>query len=368
MTATKTRTGQENIHLSALSQAGRSSSSTTSPTALTAAPGVPPPCRASIAESYDGEIREATRSRLVTVEPANSRPLRVKTGWILKNGIPRRTLHVTVLFGIVGIVYYGVSLIPPFEGLRYQGESNANNRQTMAYAFLQECATRKVRKLPRPRSLESPKRDVNEWLQLQNLPLGRDCIKYLAMTPKAPPDIDIWMVDPPVSNTKKMRLLIRNFIHVAKEMITRPSEAPDLTEPCYDGPGTGLLAGHEFAFGIVSLALIYIFHPQIRYLLGEIFWLSILPSTLEFVRRPTPTISKYQWAVWILMLVSTVYTLVLLYQTLFYMPTGWAATSEFLATCKALEVRSHLSVLLQMLSRDRIRAFHLGRIVQSTLA
>lgn len=156
MTATKTRTVHENIHLSALSQAGRSNSWTASPTALTAAPGVPPPPRASIAESYDGEIRQATRSRFVPVEPANSRPLRVKTRWILKNGISRRTLHVTILFGIVGTVYYGVSLIPPFKGLRYQVESNANNRQTMAYAFLQECATRKVWTPPLTRSLDSP--------------------------------------------------------------------------------------------------------------------------------------------------------------------------------------------------------------------
>lgn len=144
MTATKTRTGQESIHLSALSQAGSSNPSAAAPWALNAPPELFLPHRASIAESYDGEIRQATRSRFVPVEPANSRPLRVKTRWILKNGISRRTLHVTILFGIVGTVYYGVSLIPPFKGLRYQAESNANNRQTRAYAFLQECATRKV--------------------------------------------------------------------------------------------------------------------------------------------------------------------------------------------------------------------------------
>ena len=154
MTATKTRTGQESINLSALSQAGRSNSSAAAPWAQNAPPEPLLPLRASIAESYDGEIMQATRSRFVPVEPANSRPLRVKTRWILKNGIPRRTLHVTILFGIVGIVYYGVSLIPPFKGLRYQVESNANNRQTMAYAFLQECATRKVRKSPQTSSLD----------------------------------------------------------------------------------------------------------------------------------------------------------------------------------------------------------------------
>lgn len=173
------------------------------------------------------------------------------------------------------------------------------------------------------------------------------------------------MVDPPVSDAKRMRLLIRNFILAAKEMITDRGEMLDLTEPCYDGPGTGLLAGHEFAFAMISLALIYIFHPQLKYVLVEVLWLSTLPSTVLFVRRKTKTISMYQLAVWILTLVSIVYMLVLLYQALFYIPTGWAATSEFLTTCKALEVRSHLLIPSQMLNRDRIRIFHLGRIVQS---
>ena len=46
----------------------------------------------------------------------------------------------------------------------------------------------------------------------------------------------------------------------------------------------------------------------------------------------------------------------------------WASTSEFLTTSKALEVRSHLLILSQMLNLDKIRIFHFGRIVQSMLA
>jgi hypothetical protein len=35
---------------------------------------------------------------------------------------------------------------------------------------------------------------------MQKLPLGDDCVKHMRKTPKAPPDIDIWVIDPPPSN------------------------------------------------------------------------------------------------------------------------------------------------------------------------
>lgn len=187
------------------------------------------------------------------------------------------------------------------------------------------------------------------------------------MTPKAPPDIDLYVVNPPVSNTKKTHLLIRHSIFAAKKMIIKRSPMLGSTVPRYDGSAAGLLAGHEFAIAIFILALIYIFHPQLKYILVEIFWLSTRPYTRGFLQKPTPTILMCQLAVWIVTLVTTVYTLLLLYQALFYMPTGWAATSEFLTTCKALQVRRYLLILSHMLNPNRIRTLHLGRIVQSIL-
>jgi hypothetical protein len=49
-------------------------------------------------------------------------------------------------------------------------------------------------------------------VQTQDLPLGSDCIKYMTITPKAPPEIDKWMIDPPVSNTSNFPLAIRDFV------------------------------------------------------------------------------------------------------------------------------------------------------------
>src|SRR5450756_737709 len=106
---------------------------------------------------------------------------------------------------------------------------------------------------------------ANRWVQLQNLPVGPDCLKYLAMTPKAPSDIDKWMMDPPPLDAKQIRLMIRDFILAARDIITYRVEVRELTEPRYGwNIFFGILAGHAFKVSMVLLALIYIFLPQLR--------------------------------------------------------------------------------------------------------
>jgi hypothetical protein len=59
-------------------------------------------------------------------------------------------------------------------------------------------------------------------VQTQDLPLGSDCIKYMTITPKAPPEIDKWMIDPPVSNTSNFPLAIRDFVTTLGQPSSQP--------------------------------------------------------------------------------------------------------------------------------------------------
>ncbi|KAG4440702.1 hypothetical protein IFR05_003796 [Cadophora sp. M221] len=96
----------------------------------------------------------------------------------LNHKIARFTFQAMLIFGILNIAYQATSLVPAFrssvvaaQALDVQGDTAHDGRQTLTYGFLQECGNRNV----------------------QNLPLGKDCVKYLTKIPKAPPDIDEWM-------------------------------------------------------------------------------------------------------------------------------------------------------------------------------
>lgn len=71
-------------------------------------------------EPYNPAIETAIAARFIAVEPYKSRPLRVRSRMILHNGVARRALHVAVLFGIITIVYQGISLLPAFAEMRSQ--------------------------------------------------------------------------------------------------------------------------------------------------------------------------------------------------------------------------------------------------------
>ncbi|KAL5326459.1 hypothetical protein ACEPPN_004144 [Leptodophora sp. 'Broadleaf-Isolate-01'] len=103
-----------------------------------------------------------------------------------------------LIFGILNIIYQATSLVPAFrssvvaaQALGMQGDTARDGRQSLTYGFLQECGNRKA----------------------QNLPLGKDCVKYLTKTPKAPPDIDDWMEDDDkaMANSTTTRLRTRDM-------------------------------------------------------------------------------------------------------------------------------------------------------------
>ncbi|KAE9378913.1 hypothetical protein N431DRAFT_460235 [Stipitochalara longipes BDJ] len=335
MTTTKTQNGRQGIQLTASSNAGRFKSTQSSPTRSTSSRVPRPPPRASLAESYDPEIREARIARFIPVEPARSHPLRVRVRSFLPNGTARRTLHVTVLFGIITLIYQGVSLVPSLGGLNYQAQSNANGQQTLAYAFLQECVNRKVQKtlLDSQRDLqESSSKVLINGFQAQNLPLGPDCLKYLAMTPKAPPDIERWMVDPPSLNPKNIHLIPREVFLVARSFLCYQKRQPRSTVPRYEMTLFGFLGSHKCVFVMVLLALVYIFYPQLFLAMSKLHTLLFSHTHAGLSRQR----SIKQFGVWILLLTVVIYSLVFLFRMLFSAPTGWAATSEFLNTCHLL--------------------------------
>ncbi|PMD36769.1 hypothetical protein L207DRAFT_89910 [Hyaloscypha variabilis F] len=113
---------------------------------------------------------------------------------IKSNKIGRRTLQATVIIGILTLLYQFISLSPAFQALQVQIQGEVDSRQSVAYGFLSDCANRKS----------------------QNQPLGPDCEKYVTMTPKAPPDIDKWVIDPQASNSSSSTLATRVAVLVAR--------------------------------------------------------------------------------------------------------------------------------------------------------
>jgi hypothetical protein len=118
---------------------------------------------------------------------------------IKSNKIARQTLRTMVIIGALTLLYQFASLFPAFQGARtasrgleVQVQGAADTRQSLAYSFISECMDRKVW------ALQNLTQDLLMVVsQSQDWPLGPDCVKYLTRTPKAPPDINKWMIEPP---------------------------------------------------------------------------------------------------------------------------------------------------------------------------
>lgn len=93
--------------------------------------------RTSLTETYDPEILIAREERFTLAIAVSKAALQTAIRDILANRTARNSLKVTLVFGSIGIIYWAISLIPAFEGA-------IDSRQNIAYAFLQECANRKV--------------------------------------------------------------------------------------------------------------------------------------------------------------------------------------------------------------------------------
>jgi hypothetical protein len=105
--------------------------------------------RRSLSDSYDPEIWTAAIRNIPRSSASDRMRLRVQD--IKSNKIARRTLQATVIIGAVTLLYQFVSLFPAFQsafatsrGLEVQIQGEADSRQELTYAFLSECANRKV--------------------------------------------------------------------------------------------------------------------------------------------------------------------------------------------------------------------------------
>jgi hypothetical protein len=144
--SSRTEPAETGIILQALSSTGKALPELPS-VPLAEAPDSPRPS----SESYDSDLHTATKCRFIKVEPATDLPPRVKVRRILSKKTARRSLQITAWMAIITTIYYGISLFPAFCGamdatrsVNLQIESESDSRQSVAYAFLQECENRKA--------------------------------------------------------------------------------------------------------------------------------------------------------------------------------------------------------------------------------
>jgi hypothetical protein len=194
-------------------------------------------------------------------------------------------------------------------------------------------------------------------MQIQNLPLGADCLKYLEMTPKAPADIDKWMIDPPAANASDSVLAVRTI---------EPSHAPQLNETLpIPTPGAQQLPSREvlyaaaFVQGCFVLILLFLIQRPPDALWRILSWLDeqnkrvfgsevfTITMIIEFLRvQIGKRMLIFIKLVLVVYLLFDIWATVLLWNSQ-YLLKSWSATSEFLETCKMQQVCAESS------NRDR---------------
>ncbi|KAN0115220.1 hypothetical protein V8E51_004764 [Hyaloscypha variabilis] len=196
-TSTQTQTAEIRAELAALSSAGKSIPPKPPARNNVNTPDGTLENRRSLSDLYGLEKVEIGTAAVRNIPPQptpDRRRLRLRD--IKSNKIAHRTFNAMIIFGIVGLVYEYTSLGSQFwsahtaaRRLELQIQAGTDARQSMAYAFLAECANRKS----------------------NSLPLGPDCIKHLEMTPKAPSDILRWVVNSTATNASSSILDIRSM-------------------------------------------------------------------------------------------------------------------------------------------------------------
>jgi hypothetical protein len=160
------------------------------------------------------------------------------------------------------------------------------------------------------------------------------------MTPKAPADIDKWMIDPPAANASDSVLAVRTI---------EPSHVPQLNETLpISTPRAQQLPSREFfyavAFGqgcIILILLILILRPPDA-LWRILSWLDKHNKRVfgfeEFQRvRTGKRMLIFIKLVLVVYLFFNIWANVLLWNSQ-YSLESWSATSEFLETCKMQQV------------------------------
>ncbi|KAG4412223.1 hypothetical protein IFR04_014635 [Cadophora malorum] len=205
-----------------------------------------------------------------------------------------------VFFGILAIFYQVISLVPAFHGLGVaaktlgiQGETARDGRQTLTIEFLQECGNRKT----------------------QNLPLGKDCLKYLTKTPKAPLGIDQWMEEDVSPSNSTMAVLRR-----ARRDLPEP-QSVDTTAP-RSISSTDILTRFLWVWlGIGVCMFLVVIYPYRKY---------------TIVICPRKTIAFSFKGLTLMGAIGVGYCTYVLYTNLFRQRSRWNAAHEFLASCELL--------------------------------
>jgi hypothetical protein len=170
------------------------------------------------------------------------------------------------------------------------------------------------------------------------LPLGPDCIKYLSKTPKAPHDIDSWMVDLPASNSTNSALAARDILPMKQEA------AQNYTIPAFPNPTTenGRRAWTAFALVVMIvvtwLLLFFCIYPKLLRRISsrcsqlfagrfELLEGSISPKATYYFKRLLIFLAILLFvASWVAVVMNL------------HKQQRWSAVSEFLAACKMQEV------------------------------
>jgi hypothetical protein len=194
--------------------------------------------------------------------------------------------------------------------------------------------------------------------QNANLPLGPDCIKYLSKTPKAPHDIDNWMIDIPESNSTRLSLVVRGLELTKQEVQQNHTVSSTSTSTVEDWT----LNWWNIAFWVMvlwtTLTIVFTVFPiLLRTTTRNPHMLSVVLGFFPFLRRMSERYPKSGLfsdrldypeglppsrfklrrflsffsilGIWVLFWGS--WTVILFH---LYKQRRWTAASDFLATCR----------------------------------
>ena len=183
-------------------------------------------------------------------------------------------------------------------------------------------------------------------MQTQNLPLGADCLKYLEMTPKAPADIDKWMMDQPAANASDSVLAVRTI---------KPADVPQLDETlpiptprAQQLRSRKVLYAAAFVQGCFILILLYLIQRPTDALWRITKWLEkndkrVVELEIFTLKIENLRVRTGKRMLYLIQFVLVVYLWFIIYATVLlwdsqYLLESWSATSEFLETCKMQQV------------------------------
>jgi hypothetical protein len=202
-----------------------------------------------------------------------------------------------------------------------------------------------------------------------NLPLGPDCVKYLSKTPKAPHDIDNWMVDPLASNFTTSALAVRDLLPTEKETAQNHTIPAPFNLMIEDWTRSWwIFALSMTVFVTIILLLLCLSSMWQRRSYGNCSYVFLLEWLESYMRAKAAYYLKTLVATGAtLLFVASWVVVVMQLQKL----QRWSAASEFLAVCKMQKVifysfRCVVDLLSMLLILIRIIIFHSAMTVQNT--